>query len=627
MLLVANRGEIALRVIRTAKEMGIDTVAVFADADRNSRYVHEATHAYHLPGATAAETYLNQDLLLEIMSRAGANAVHPGYGFLSENSEFAAKVCDSGHTWIGPTAAVLDGLGDKITACKTAKTAGVPSVPGISEPVSALEPLLEFANQAGYPVMMKRADGGGGRGITLINNDQEMKDFYDAHNSIQGGDLDAYFVEKFVHRARHVETQSGRDQAGNFRVYSTRDCSVQRRNQKLIEEAPAPFLSATVADKLHEYSAKLFHTVGYVGLGTCEFLVTPDEEVYFLEVNPRLQVEHTVTEEVCGLDLVREQIRIAAGETISELPPSRGHSFELRITCEDPIQGLTPVAGALTKIHWPAGPGIRIDSGVEIGDEVSPAYDSMMGKIIVTAHNRSAAIARAVRALQELDVEGVPTPKNLYLDILQDPAFTAETGQYGVFTKWLEQTHQSPEKLAELAAQSEVTSTTGNVVGGRGQQSALGDPNGNPDSATKLQTFVIEVDGKRVKLALPLAMLASGAEAGGQSPLGVRRPVQPLRGSGSPEASLRQERDDKERSGVIVSPMQAMITRINVKPEQVVEKGDLLLVLESMKMENYVYAPLRGVVKEIFVEPAQAVEAGQTLMQLGIEDVDQKEAK
>lgn len=651
-LLVANRGEIALRVVRTAAEMGHSTVAVFSDADRNAPYVAQADEAYHLPGATAAETYLNQDLLLGIMERSGANAVHPGYGFLSENSEFAARVQQAGHIWVGPDPQVLDGLGDKITACQTARNAGVPPVPGISEPVSELEPLLEFAHTHQYPVMMKRSDGGGGRGITLIHSDDELRDFYAAHNSVQGGDLDAYFIEKFVSRARHVETQSGRDAHGNFRVYSTRDCSVQRRNQKLIEEAPAPFLPAQVEEQLREYSEKLFAAVGYVGLGTCEFLVTPENQVYFLEVNPRLQVEHTVTEEVCGLDLVREQLTIAEGGSLSDLPPARGHSFELRITCEDPATGLTPVAGVLEEIRWPAGPGIRIDTGVEVGDEVSPAYDSMMGKIIVTAQSRETAIARAIRALEELQISGVPTPKDLYLEILRDPAFAAPNGDFQVFTKWLEQTHQAPERLAALAAgedgatnaagaagagvagggggaassaASGLAGSTG-LAGGRSSAPSSGAATAGKAGATQMQTFYIEVDHRRVCLTLPQQLLGGGSILASSDavPAALRRPVQPLRGGGSLEADARQERDDKSRSGVIVAPMQAMVTRINVKPEQEVDKGDLLLVLESMKMENYVYAPIRGVVKEIFVEPAEAVEAGQTLVQLGVEQEESK---
>lgn len=647
-LLVANRGEIALRVVRTAAEMGHATVAVFSDADRNAPYVAQADEAYHLPGSTAAETYLNQDLLLEIMERSGANAVHPGYGFLSENSEFAARVQQAGHIWVGPDPQVLDGLGDKITACQTARNAGVPPVPGISEPVSELEPLLEFAHTHQYPVMMKRSDGGGGRGITLIHSDEELRDFYAAHNSVQGGDLDTYFIEKFVRCARHVETQSGRDKYGNFRVYSTRDCSVQRRNQKLIEEAPAPFLPAQVEERLREYSEKLFTAVGYVGLGTCEFLMTPENQVYFLEVNPRLQVEHTVTEEVCGLDLVREQLTIAAGGSISDLPPARGHSFELRITCEDPATGLTPVAGVLEDIRWPAGPGIRIDSGVEVGDEVSPAYDSMMGKIIVTAQSRNTAIARAIRALEELQISGVPTPKDLYLQILRDPAFAAPDGNFQVFTKWLEQTHQSPQHLASLAAGGDgdasvdsaasaggggaasraaggQASSTG-LAGGRSNTLKSGAATAGKAGAAQMQTFYIEVDHRRVCLTLPQQLLAGGGILASSDavPAALRRPVQPLRGGDSVEADVRKERDDKSRSGVIVAPMQAMVTRINVKPEQEVDKGDLLLVLESMKMENYVYAPIRGVVKEIFVEPAEAVEAGQTLVQLCVEQEESK---
>ncbi len=311
-LLIANRGEIALRVVRTAKEMGISTVAVYSEQDRNSRYVDMADEAYLLSGDTYKDTYLNEDLLIDILHKTGANAVHPGYGFLSEVPSFAQKVEDAGAIWVGPHHTALVDLGDKITARRVALRAKVPPVPGLSEPVTDVRTLLDFAHTHGYPIMMKRTDGGGGHGITVVHDDEELRRFYMNHDALQGGDLKEYFIEKFVDKARHVETQSGRDSHGNFTVYSTRDCSLQRRNQKLVEEAPAPFLSEEIISTLEEYSRRLFTTVGYVGLGTCEFMVTPNGKVYFLEVNPRLQVEHTVSEEVSGLDLVREQLNIAA---------------------------------------------------------------------------------------------------------------------------------------------------------------------------------------------------------------------------------------------------------------------------------------------------------------------------
>ena len=312
-LLVANRGEIALRVVRTAREMGIPTVAVYAEQDRHAQYVQMADDAYLLSGDTYKDTYLNEDLLIDILQRSGADAVHPGYGFLSEVASFAQKVLDAGATWVGPNPKALVDLGDKITARRVATFAKVPPVPGISQSISDMRLLLDFAHTHGYPLMLKRTDGGGGRGITLVHNDDELRGFYMNHDALQGGDLDEYFVERFIDKGRHVETQCGRDSHGNFTVYSTRDCSVQRRNQKLVEEAPAPFLSDGVLEQLETYSRRLFEAVDYIGLGTCEFMVTEQGKVYFLEVNPRLQVEHTVSEEVCGLDLVREQLTIANG--------------------------------------------------------------------------------------------------------------------------------------------------------------------------------------------------------------------------------------------------------------------------------------------------------------------------
>lgn len=387
-ILVANRGEIALRVVRTAREMGISTVAVYSEQDRNAQYVQLADESYLLSGDTYASTYLNEDLLIGILHRSGANAVHPGYGFLSEVPSFADKVEKAGAIWVGPHPQALIDLGDKITARRVAKSAQVPPVPGISEPVRELRTLLDFSHTYGYPVMMKRTDGGGGRGITVVHDDDEMRRFYMNHDAMQGGDLDEYFIEKFIDKARHVETQCGRDRFGDFTVYSTRDCSVQRRNQKLVEEAPAPFLPDEVINQLETYSRSLFNKVDYIGLGTCEFMVTPHRKVYFLEVNPRLQVEHTVSEEVCGLDLVREQIDIADGGHLTPAPAPRGHSFELRITSEDPATNLTPSSGTLERIVWPSGPGLRIDTGVEQGDTVSPKFDSMMGKVVITAQSR-----------------------------------------------------------------------------------------------------------------------------------------------------------------------------------------------------------------------------------------------
>ena len=600
-LLIANRGEIAMRVVRTAREMGIATVAVYSEQDRDAQYVGLADEAYLLPGDTYQDTYLNENLLIDILHRSGADAVHPGYGFLSEVPSFASKVEEAGAVWVGPHHTALTELGDKITARRVATRAKVPPVPGLSEPVKDIRTLLDFAHTHGYPIMMKRTDGGGGHGITVVRDDEELRRFYTNHDALEGGDLDEYFIEKFIDKARHVETQSGRDSHGNFTVYSTRDCSLQRRNQKLVEEAPAPFLPGKVTDTLKEYSRRLFETVGYTGLGTCEFMVTPNGKVYFLEVNPRLQVEHTVSEEVCGLDLVREQLVIAAGGNLTPAPEPRGHSIELRITSEDPATNLTPSAGTLERIVWPSGPGVRIDTGVVEGDTVSPKFDSMMGKVVVTAQDRAAAVARVRRVLDEMVIEGVPTPIPLFKEIFRNDAFTAEHGHaFDVSTKWLERTYLNREADA----------TRG------GQPASLS--GGEDTKRVETETFVIEMNDRRVKLTVPSDIVAS--LTGSARARGAQRPTQPLRGSGSHagSGSARASIDDGAKSGVIASPMQAVVTRINVAEGQQVAKGDLLVVLESMKMENYVYAPAAGTVKKIFVGPADGVEAGDTLVTLDV---------
>ena len=564
-LLIANRGEIALRVVRTAKEMGISTVAVYSEQDRNSRYVDMADEAYLLSGDTYKDTYLNEDLLIDILHKTGADAVHPGYGFLSEVPSFAQKVEDAGAIWVGPHHTALVDLGDKITARRVALRAKVPPVPGLSEPVTDVRTLLDFAHTHGYPIMMKRTDGGGGHGITVVHDDEELR--------------------------------------GNFTVYSTRDCSLQRRNQKLVEEAPAPFLPEEIVSTLEEYSRRLFTTVGYVGLGTCEFMVTPNGKVYFLEVNPRLQVEHTVSEEVSGLDLVREQLNIAAGGELTRAPEPRGHSFELRITSEDPATNLTPGSGTLEKIQWPAGPGVRIDTGVEQGDTISPKFDSMMGKVIVTAQNRLDAVARVRRVLDELVIEGVPTPIPLFKEIFRNDDFTAENGHpFSVSTKWLERTYLN--RTPASASSGQPASLAGAAAPAA------------PDKSTS-ETFVIEMNNRRVKLTVPLDIVEN--ITGSARARGAKRPTQPLRGAGLHNvASGAAKANDGAKSGVIASPMQAVVTRINVSEGQQVAKGDLLVVLESMKMENYVYAPAAGEVKKIFVGPADGVEAGDTLVTLDV---------
>ncbi|TCD53641.1 ATP-grasp domain-containing protein [Alloscardovia theropitheci] len=621
-LLIANRGEIALRVIRTAREMGIETVAIYSDQDRNAPYVDMADSAYHMPGDTYNETYLNMDRILEIAQRSQADAIHPGYGFLSENDEFAKRVIAAGLTWVGPHPEALFELGDKITARRFAVRADVTPVPGISEPVSDIHTLINFCNEFGYPVMMKRADGGGGHGITIVRTEDDLRSFFMSHDSLQGGDLDKYFIEKFVSEARHVETQCGRDSKGNFTVYSTRDCSVQRRNQKLIEEAPAPFLTPEVDEKLHLFSKRLFEAAQYVGLGTCEFMVTPRNDVYFLEVNPRLQVEHTVSEEVCGLDLVREQLVIADGGELTVPDSIRGHSFELRITSEDPEKNLTPSSGVIEKLSFPSGPGIRVDFGVAQGDTISPKYDSMMGKLVVTAANRDEAIARVHRAISEFSIEGISTPIALYDEIFAHDDFTArgKSGRFNVTTKWLENTFMNEHARTMRAGQPasvldrSVNSTEPSELGSSRANSQISSRN------TQNTTFVVEVDDRRMKISVPEYVIAAVSTS--HRPLNNRK-TQPLRGSGLNTTGSADTPSDgglMSSNGEIKAPMQAVVTRVNVAVDQSVNKGDLLVVLESMKMENYVYAPISGVIDEIYVGPADGVDAGEALLKINISE-------
>ncbi|MFC0266250.1 ATP-binding protein [Alloscardovia macacae] len=633
-LLIANRGEIALRVIRTAQEMGIQTVAIYSDQDRLAPYVQRASEAYHMPGDTYNETYLNVERILEIAERAHADAIHPGYGFLSENPDFARRVLDAGLTWVGPRPEALHELGDKITARRFAERAQVTPVPGISEPVSDVHTLLHFCSTHGYPAMLKRADGGGGRGITVVRTEDDVRAFFMSHDALQGGDLDKYFIEKFVSEARHVETQCGRDAAGHFTVYSTRDCSVQRRNQKLIEEAPAPFLSDSVEETLYLFSQRLFEAADYVGLGTCEFMVTAQQDVYFLEVNPRLQVEHTVSEEVCGIDLVREQLVIAdgGGVSVQGRAATRGHSFELRITSEDPAKNLTPGSGVIESLHFPEGPGIRVDFGVSAGDTISPKYDSMMGKLIVTAATRDLALARVHRAISEFSLEGVPTPVGLYDEIFAHDDFTARgrSGQFNVTTKWLETTFLNTHAQAARAGQPASAGLSGGVNRevNSVEPSELGTLRANSQLGSSRDvantTFVVEVDDRRMKISVPEYVIAAVSTS--HRPIASRR-TQPLRGkgmgvlgagSGSGTGANPADGGLVGSNGEIKAPMQAVVTRVNVAVGQKVSKGDLLVVLESMKMENYVYAPVAGVISEIYVGPADGVDAGEGLLKVDV---------
>ncbi|MDP9801456.1 acetyl-CoA/propionyl-CoA carboxylase biotin carboxyl carrier protein [Arcanobacterium wilhelmae] len=576
-IFVANRSEIAERVIRTAHDLGHTVAVGYSDSDREARFVRMADEAYALGGTTTAETYMNADKLVALAVRVGADALHPGYGFLSEVASFAAAVEEAGITWIGPSSKVLAALGDKISARQIAEKAGVSPVPGISHSIASRTELEAFVAAHGYPVVTKKADGGGGHGITIIRSVSDVDLFF----AVNGHNLGAFFVEKFLEHAHHVETQSMRDSNGKFAVVSTRDCSIQRRNQKLIEEAPAPGLSAAVVAELERASRALFDTVGYEGLGTCEFLIE-GENVYFMEVNPRLQVEHTVSEEVSGLDLVEQQIAIAQGKPAADVGAPHAHSFEFRINAENPSLGMRPAYGKIRHLAWPLGHGVRIESGIAEGDVVTADFDPMLAKVIVTGPTREAAIARSKRALSELVLDGVANGVQLYRDVLSHPDFANNNFSTRWFEEsflpaWIEKHPSAPEEL-------------------------------EPEAPTeRRETFTIEIDGKRVTLTLPQEMFGSANRA--QAPAQARR-----RRSSSP---ARRAVLGESSNGEVASPMQAIVVRVLVEEGAEVAEGDLLVVLESMKMESYVRAPRDGVVKAVSVADGQTVAAGEILVKIG----------
>ncbi|KGM08595.1 acetyl-COA carboxylase, partial [Cellulomonas bogoriensis 69B4 = DSM 16987] len=494
-VLIANRGEIAVRVARACTDAQIASVAVYADPDRESLHVRLADEAYALGGARAADTYLDVDKLLDVARRSGADAVHPGYGFLSENATFAQAVIDAGLTWIGPPPAAIDALGDKVSARHIAQRAGAPLVPGTPDPVADVGEVQAFAARHGLPLAIKAAFGGGGRGLKVVRTEDEIVELYESavREAVAAFGRGECFVERYLDSPRHVETQCLADTHGTVVVVSTRDCSLQRRHQKLVEEAPAPFLSAEQEQQLHEASVAILREARYVGAGTCEFLVGADGTVSFLEVNTRLQVEHPVSEEVTGIDLVREQLRIAAGEPLGYTSTQvRGHSIEFRINGEDPAAGFLPTPGRITTFRAPSGPGVRVDSGVVEGDTVSGAFDSMVAKLIVTGADRPQALARARRALAELDIQGIPTVVPFHRAVVQDPAFAPgdPTEPFTVHTRWIE------------TAFAQTLATLG------------GEPAAQPpaeDASTPTERVVVEVGGKRIEVVLPAGLGGLGA--------------------------------------------------------------------------------------------------------------------
>ena len=481
-VLIANRGEIAIRVARACRDAGIASVAVYADPDRDALHVKAADEAFALGGTTAAETYLVFDKLLDAARRSGADAVHPGYGFLSENADFAQAVIDAGLTWIGPPPSAIRDLGDKVSARHIAARAGAPQVPGTADPVSGADEVVAFAQEFGLPIAIKAAFGGGGRGLKVARSIEEIPELYDSavREAVAAFGRGECFVEKYLDSPRHVETQVLADMHGNVVVVSTRDCSLQRRHQKLVEEAPAPFLTDEQVERLYSSSKAIVREAGYYGAGTCEFLVGKDGTISFLEVNTRLQVEHPVTEEVSGIDLVREQFRIADGEEIGyDDPPLRGHSIEFRINGEDPGRNFLPAPGALTVWHPPAGPGIRVDGGFQQGDVIGGNFDSLLAKLIVTGHDRQQAIERSRRALAEFEVEGIATAITFHRKVVSDPAFApADPDEaFSVHTRWIE-TEFVNDIPAYAGAAVERRRARGAVVGGRRgrRQARRGEP-------------------------------------------------------------------------------------------------------------------------------------------------------
>ena len=577
-ILIANRGEIAVRVIRAARDEGLQTVAVYADPDRDSLHVKLADEAYALGGSTAAQSYLVMDKLIEVAIRSGADAVHPGYGFLSENAQFAQKCIDAGLTWIGPSPQSITQLGDKVAARHIAQKVGAPLVPGTKDPVKSADEVVAFADEHGLPIAVKAAFGGGGRGIKVARDRESIVEMYESavREATAAFGRGECFIERFLDSPRHVETQCLADAHGNVVVVSTRDCSLQRRNQKLVEEAPAPYLSEEQTKRLYEASRAILREAGYQGAGTCEFLVGTDGTISFLEVNTRLQVEHPVSEEISGLDLVREQFRIARGEKIEEKDPVlRGHSFEFRINGEDPGRSFMPAPGTIEKLNVPTGPGVRWDSGFVAGDVIGGNFDSMLAKLIVTGADREQALQRARRALSELSIEGMPTVIPFHRVILEDPAFVPAEGEdFKVHTRWIE---------------TEFNNTIPMYDG------APGSVDSDEDERT---TVVVEVNGKRMEVSLP--------EMGGAAKPAAK-PASKSRKSRSSRASAKAGGDE------LTSPMQGTIVKVAVSDGDTVAAGDLVLVLEAMKMEQPITAHKAGKVSGLSAKPGDTVTSGAVL--------------
>ena len=575
-VLIANRGEIAVRIARVARDLGIKSIAIYSEADAGALHTQVADEAYALPGNTAADTYMNVPALLDIAVRAGADAIHPGYGFLSENADFARTVTEAGMIWIGPSPESIELLGDKIAARRVAEEVGAPLAPGTSDPIDDWQEARAFAEEHGLPVAIKAAFGGGGRGMKVAYSAEEIPELFEsatreATSAFGRGEC---FVERYLDRARHVEAQVLADKHGNVVVVGTRDCSLQRRFQKLVEEAPAPFLTDEQRASIHESAKRICREAGYYGAGTVEYLVGADGLISFLEVNTRLQVEHPVSEETTGLDLVREQFRIAEGHELSlkEDPTPRGHAFEFRINGEDAAANFMPAPGTIVKYSEPAGPGVRVDSGVVQGSVIGGQFDSMLAKLIVWGPDRETALRRSARALSEYTVEGLPTVIPFDQAVVADPAFAAEDGNFGVYTKWIEEEWDN-----QLPAHDESTDA----------EAAEAEPS---------QVHTVEIDGRRIEVALPQELVAVGPAK--------RKPKK------------RQANKASVSGDAVASPMQATVIKVNVAEGAEVAEGDVLVVLEAMKMENPVKAHKAGTVTGLAVEAGGQVNKGAVLMEL-----------
>ncbi|GAA2550866.1 MULTISPECIES: acetyl/propionyl/methylcrotonyl-CoA carboxylase subunit alpha [Streptomyces] len=586
-VLIANRGEIAVRVARACRDAGITSVAVYADPDRDALHVRAADEAFALGGDTPATSYLDMDKVLKAARESGADAVHPGYGFLSENADFAQAVLDAGLIWIGPPPQAIRDLGDKVAARHIAQRAGAPLVAGTPDPVSGAEEVVAFAEEHGLPIAIKAAFGGGGRGLKVARTLEEVPELYDSavREAVAAFGRGECFVERYLDKPRHVETQCLADRHGNVVVVSTRDCSLQRRHQKLVEEAPAPFLSEAQVAELYRASKAILKEAGYVGAGTVEFLVGLDGTISFLEVNTRLQVEHPVTEEVAGIDLVREMFRIADGEELGyDDPVLRGHSFEFRINGEDPGRGFLPAPGTVTTFAPPSGPGVRLDAGVESGSVIGPAWDSLLAKLIVTGRTRKEALERAARALEEFRVEGMATAIPFHRAVVKDPAFAPElTGSadpFTVHTRWIE-----TEFVNEIKPFTAPTDTA------------------EADEDAGRETVVVEVGGKRLEVSLPASLGMSLARTG-------------LAAGAKPKRRAAKKSGPVASGDTLASPMQGTIVKIAVEEGQEVKEGDLVVVLEAMKMEQPLNAHKSGTIKGLGAEVGASVTSGAAICEI-----------